>query len=202
MLQKPAIVFDLGNVLLAFDYRRAVRNIAKQSSISEVELHALIDQSPLLLKYEAGGMTTAEFFEEVKLASSFSGELAHFRPIFGDIFSEIPEMIALNQRLRKAGHRTYIFSNTNELAIDFIRGRFPFFADFDGYILSYEHRSMKPEARIYEIVEQVTGKKDRGIIYIDDRGENVVSGASRGWTAIHHLDPAKTIPALGELLGI
>ena len=200
MPEKPAIVFDLGNVLLAFDYRRAVRNLAKQSSVSEAELHALINQSPLLLKYEAGGMTTAEFFNEVKFAASFSGELEHFRPIFGDIFSEIPEMIALNERLRQAGHQSYIFSNTNELAIEFIRGRFPFFANFDGYILSYEHRSMKPEARIYEVVERVTGKNNRGIVYIDDREENIVSGAARGWNVIHHLNHTDTIPALGKLL--
>jgi FMN phosphatase YigB (HAD superfamily) len=200
MPEKPAVVFDLGNVLLAFDYSRAVRNLAGYCRISERELHALIDQSPLLLRYEAGGLTTAEFFSQVKAGSSFCGELADFRPIFGDIFQEIPEMISLHNRLRAAGHRTYIFSNTNELAIDFIRGRFPFFAGFDGYVLSYEHCCMKPDSKIYEVVENVTGKKGTEIIYIDDREENVIAGAARGWSVIHHKNPAATISGLTRLV--
>jgi FMN phosphatase YigB (HAD superfamily) len=202
MPEKPAIIFDLGNVLLSFDYSRAVRNLVGHCRVSEQELHALIDQSPLLLKYEAGGLTTAEFFIQVKAGSLFCGELADFRPIFGDIFHEIPEMIALSNRLRAAGHRTYIFSNTNELAIDFIRSRFPFFAGFDGYVLSYEHRCMKPDPKIYEVVEKITGEKEKAIIYIDDREENVIAGAVRGWNAIHHKDPGATISALKQLLDL
>src|SRR6185369_10576789 len=181
MSEKQAIVFDLGNVLLSFDYGRAVCGLLKHSSVSEKELHSAINQSPLLLKYEAGGMSTAEFFTAVKSVTSFCGELDDFQKIFGDIFSEIPEMIQLNERLRAVGHRTYIFSNTNELAVNFIRDRFPFFANFDGYILSYEQHSMKPDSRIYEAVEEQTSKKAKSIIYIDDRVENVVAGATRGW---------------------
>jgi HAD superfamily hydrolase (TIGR01509 family) len=202
MPEKPAIVFDLGNVLLSFDYSRAVRNLVGQCRISERELHALIDQSPLLLKYEAGALTTAEFFDQVKAGSSFCGELADFRTIFGDIFHEIPEMIALSTRLRAAGHPIYIFSNTNELAINFIRSRFPFFAGFDGYVLSYEQCRMKPDPKIYEVVEKTTGKKEKAIIYIDDREENVVAGAARGWNVVHHKDSGATISALKQLVNL
>jgi len=199
--EKHAIVFDLGNVLLSFDYGRAVRALMKHCSVSEKELHTGINQSPLLLQYEAGAMSTVEFFAAVKSVTSFRGELDDFRNIFGDIFSEIPEMITLNDRLRAAGHRTYIFSNTNELAVNFIRNRFPFFANFDGYILSYEQRSMKPESRIYESVEEMTGKKGDRLIYIDDREENVLAGAARGWQAIQHCDARGTILNLNRLLG-
>ena len=67
-------------------------------------------------------------------------------------------MLDLHRRLRHAGLPTYIFSNTNELAIDHIRARFPFFHQFDGYILSYEHNAMKPDPRLYTVVEQTTGR--------------------------------------------
>ena len=55
-------------------------------------------------------------------------------------------MIQLHAALRQQGIPTYIFSNTNELAVSHIRRTFPFFANFDGYILSYEHGAMKPDA--------------------------------------------------------
>ncbi len=58
-------------------------------------------------------------------------------------------MIALHAELRGRGVPTYIFSNTNDLAIEHIRRNFPFFKNFVGYIYSYEIGAMKPDARIY-----------------------------------------------------
>ncbi len=51
-------------------------------------------------------------------------------------------MTALQAALRANRIPTCVFSNTNGLAIDHIRLRFPFFANFDHYILSYELRAM------------------------------------------------------------
>ena len=101
-------------------------------------------------------------------------------------------MIALHAAVRRAGLPTYIFSNTNDLAMVHIRHNFPFFANFDGYILSYEVKAMKPDAKIYEALEQTTGKRGAEILYLDDRPENVEAGAARGWQVILHSDPAKT----------
>ncbi|MGV3774554.1 MAG: HAD family hydrolase [Verrucomicrobiales bacterium] len=199
-MHKPkAIVFDLGRVLLEFDYTRAARNIACHCTLGEVELKAALDQSPLLFRYETGLMTTAEFFAEVQKLSTFSRDYQTFAPLFGDIFSEIPRMIELNRTLRKAGLPTYIFSNTNELAIEHIRERYPFFSEFTDYILSYEHRSMKPDSVIYGVVEQRTGMSGNDILYIDDRIENIEAGEKRGWQVIHHTDVDQTILRFREL---
>ena len=53
--------------------------------------------------------------------------------------------------------RTYIFSNTNHLAIENVRKLYPFFRDFDDYIFSYEHGAMKPDSKLYEVVEERSG---------------------------------------------
>ena len=58
---------------------------------------------------------------------------------------------------------------------------------------------MKPAAKIYEIVEQHTGRKGKEIVYLDDRPENVETGLARGWQAILHETPDKTIAALRQL---
>ena len=36
-------------------------------------------------------------------------------------------MIELHAELQRRGHQTYIFSNTNDLAVEHIRRNFPFF---------------------------------------------------------------------------
>jgi len=71
-----------------------------------------------------------------------------------------------------------------------------FFGGFDGYILSYEHGAMKPEGKLYEVVEQKTGQQREKIIYLDDRPENIAAGAARGWQVVLQETPAKTRAAL------
>src|SRR5579871_5658897 len=126
-----AVVFDLGKVLLDFDYGKAAANLAKQGKLGAAEIRAFIDQSPLLFRFETGQMSKEDFYTEVKATTGFSGSLEDFSHIFGDIFEPITPMIELQSALRKASVPTYIFSNTNELAIRHIKTSYPFFNGFD-----------------------------------------------------------------------
>ncbi len=192
-MNRPCIVvFDLGKVLLDFDYGIAAPRIAARGNISAEAVKRLVNQSPLLHRYETGSMTTVEFFEEVRTATNYQGGLAEFEEIFGDIFEPITPMIELHSTLRQQGIPTYIFSNTNELQFGRIRRHFPFIKSFDGHILSFEHGAMKPDARIYEVVERVTGRRREEILYVDDRPENIAAGAARGWQVILQETPEKT----------
>ncbi|MEO6036643.1 MAG: HAD family phosphatase [Verrucomicrobiota bacterium] len=186
------VVFDLGKVLVDFDYNIAARTISSRGRLTPEEVQSFIDHSPLLFRYETGLMTKDEFFSEVCAGTGFSGALEEFASHFSDIFSPIQPMIEWNAALRRKGIPTYIFSNTNELAIAHIRERFPFFKDFSGYVLSYEHGAMKPIARLYEVVERVTGKRGEAILYLDDRAENVAAGSARNWQTILQESPEKT----------
>jgi len=198
-MKPSAIVFDLGKVLLDFDYSIAARRIAARCSMSLEEVRQHLDHSPLLYQFETGPMTVAEFFNEVSARTKFSGTESEFCEYFADIFSEIPPMVELNDKLRAKGFPTYIFSNTNELAIGHIRARFPFFKNFHAHILSYEHGSMKPDKRLYEVVERETGRRGAEILYLDDRSENIEAGAARGWQTILQVSPEKTLQEIQRL---
>lgn len=193
------VVFDLGKVLLDFDYRIAAGKIAARGKVSHAEILHLIAHSPWLFRYETGLMTTGQFFAEVCAATGYGGDLEEFAASFGDIFTAIDPMVELQAHLRRKGFPTYIFSNTNDLAVRYIRGRFPFFANFDGYILSYEHGSMKPEAKLYEVVEQQTRHRGQELLYLDDRPENIAAGAARGWQVILQESPEQTLAAVRKL---
>jgi FMN phosphatase YigB (HAD superfamily) len=193
------VVFDLGKVLLDFDYRISAEKIARQSRFTPAQVRGLLDHSPLLQRFESGLMSREEFYGEVCATCGFSGKLDEFCATFADIFSEIKPMTALHRALRAGRVPTFIFSNTNDIAAGHIRERFPFFSQFDGYVLSYQHGAMKPAAKIYEVVEDQTGQKGDAIVYLDDRAENVEAGLARGWRALLHESPEKTIPALRQL---
>ena len=194
---KPrTVVFDLGKVLVDFDYGQSSRAFAARSKIPADAVRKLIDHSPLLYRYETGLITRDEFYRLVAAETGFQGTIEEFGPIFADIFVPIPPMIEFQAALKKRGVPTFIFSNTNDLAVGHIRKAFPFFSNFDGYILSYEHGAMKPAAKLYEVVERETGRRGGEIIYLDDRAENVEAGAARGWRAILHETPEKTLAAV------
>ena len=55
---------------------------------------------------------------------------------------------------------------------------------------------MKPDAKIYEALEKLAGRRGADILYLDDRPENVAAGAARGWRTILHETPEKTRAAL------
>ncbi len=200
-MKVKAVVFDLGKVLVDFDYGLAARRLAEDSTVSAAEVRAVIDQTPLLFRYEGGQMTTQDFFSEVKARISFRSGFEEFAAPFGDIFTELPEMIALHAEIRARGLPTFILSNTNDIAISHIRRRFPFFANFDGYVLSYECAALKPHPRIYEITEQRTGCRAAEILFLDDKPENVEAAAQRGWQTICHASVAESSAKVRSLLG-
>ena len=101
--------------------------------------------------------------------------------------------------LRQRGLPAFIFSNTNELAAEHIRRTFPFYGNFDGYILSYQHGAMKPDAPLYEVVEHASACRGAEILYLDDRPENIAAGAARGWQVILHESPEKSRTAVEKL---
>ena len=193
------VVFDLGKVLVDFDYRIAAAKIAPRAKLTLEQVRHAMDHSPLLYRFETGLMTNEEFAVEVCAICGFSGTMDEFYEAFADIFSEIQPMIAMQAALRANGIPTCIFSNTNGVAIGHIRRCFPFFANFDHYILSYEIGAMKPDAKIYAAVERALGQTGDAIVYLDDRAENIQGGLDRGWRAILHETPEKTIPALRQM---
>jgi HAD superfamily hydrolase (TIGR01509 family) len=126
----------------------------------------------------------------------FKGEFAEFADIFADIFTEMQEMTSLHAALRRRGVPTFIFSNTNELAVEHVRARYPFFSHFTGYVYSFEHGAMKPDTKLYEVMERLSGCCGAELLYIDDRIENINAGMARGWQVILQEQPEKTVAAV------
>src|SRR6185369_2550591 len=190
--QLPAIVFDLGKVLVDFDYSIAARKVAARSTKQIPDLQHFLGSSPVLSKFEHGDLTRPQFFDEIRKITGFTGGLEEFVADFADIFGPIPSMIELQAELRRRGVKNYIFSNTNDIAVEHISREFTFFQNFDGYIYSSNVGYMKPETKIYEAMEAMCGRKGEDIVYIDDRVENIAAGAKRDWWTILHESPERT----------
>jgi FMN phosphatase YigB (HAD superfamily) len=199
-LKIKAVVFDLGKVLVDFDYSIAARKLVENSAKPASEIQKMLDHSPLLYRFESAGMTNEEFYGEFCREAGFNGNYDLFAAAFGDIFSEMPEMIRFQQQLRSKQVPTYILSNTNGIAIGHIRRNFQFFANFDGYVLSYEQGALKPHAPIYEAAERMIGARGQELVFIDDRPENCEGAEKLDWRTVCHREPAETISFVEKLL--
>jgi putative hydrolase of the HAD superfamily len=197
---KPAIVFDLGKVLVDFDYTIAARKIAARGTEQLPDFYHRLGNSDILSRYETGLMTRQEFFAEIRTFTGYAGTIEEFAVDLGDIFVSIEPMIEFHADLRRRGFQTYIFSNTNDIAVEHIRRHFPFFSNFDDYLYSYKVGAMKPQSKIYEEMEKLCGRTGRDIIYLDDRPENIDAGLARGWNAILHETPDKTQELVKRIL--
>jgi HAD superfamily hydrolase (TIGR01509 family) len=189
MTSPKAVVFDIGRVLLDFDYRIAIARLADHCALTADQLRHLLDQSPLLHRYESGHLSDAEFFARFQSAAAFRGDLEAFAALFRDIFTPIEPMVRLHARLRERGVPTFVLSNTNHLQFGHIRQRYSFFAGFSACVLSFEHGVMKPDPRLYEVLERVSGRTGPELFYLDDRPENIDTARARGWQAIVHENP-------------
>src|SRR2546421_9218493 len=91
-MPKPkAVIFDLGKVLLDFDYSIAGRKIAARSNLSAADVQEFIDHSPLLCRFETGRIGKEQFFAEVQARTGFRGTSAEFSEFFADIFTRSEE---------------------------------------------------------------------------------------------------------------
>src|SRR5439155_2774213 len=116
MNSQKVIVFDLGKVLVDFDYSIAANKVASRSTKQIPDLQHFLGSSPVLSRFEHGDLTRPQFFAEIQKITGFTGSLDEFVADFADIFVPIPSMIELHAELRRRGFKTYIFSNTNDIA--------------------------------------------------------------------------------------
>ena len=201
-MQTPeVVVFDLGKVLLDFDYDIAIRRFAERSDVGIDKVRELINSS-VQYDYESGKITTDEFFSYVRNGAGFQGGRSEFVDFFSDIFSPMEMMLNFFKRVKKAGLPICVFSNTNEIAIQYISKQYSFYDDFDFYVLSFQEKGMKPDEPIYRVVEKKTMKSGAAILYIDDRLENIETGNRLGWQTVLQNDEVCSIAKAEKLLGI
>ena len=180
--------FDIGKVLLDFDYRIFVGKMAPHSRLDIHALEQFLAQSPLLAQYESGQLDCSAFFQAIQAQTGYEGTQAEFAAHFEDIFTPIQGTIALHAELAARGLPTWTFSNTNAMAIAHISRAYDFWPHFTGHILSHEVGALKPDPKIYEALETATGCAGPQIAYLDDLPENIAAAKTRGWQAIQFKD--------------
>lgn len=190
------VVFDLGQVLVHFSYRRLFSFLRKNGAqIKDVNTFAA---QVGLMEYEHGQITNEKFLCQVNslLQTPLDSEI--LKTAWCDLFTPIPQMLQLMRRLRPTC-RTYIISNTSELHWHYLKERFELDRLCDDSFASFEVGQMKPAATLYRLAEKRFGLCPAEAVFIDDRLENVQGATHCGWHGIHHQSYGQTLEKLLDL---
>ncbi len=194
------IYFDLGNVLLRFDHRRACRQMAEVAGAPADAVWDVIFETGLNRRYELGEITSREFYDEFcrKIGS---------RPEFDALALAGSAMFELNVsaravlgQLAAGGHRVGLLSNTNEMHWNyFTDGRYGMIPDiFDHCVLSFQVHSMKPDRMIFDEAARRAGVPSSEIFYVDDIQMHVEGARAAGFDAVQYTTTSKLVDDLHE----
>ena len=158
-----AIIFDFGNVLVAWDPRllysqfleneQAINDFLDEVAFSEWNL-----QQDLGRPFAAGVKDLCERFpHRAQLIHAYDERWRE------SIAGPIEETVEVLGRLKERGFLLYGMSNWSAEKFNLIRGEYPFFAWFRRIFLSGEVGLAKPDPRFYELVLREIRQSTRGV---------------------------------------
>jgi len=179
-----AFLFDIGNVLVRFDFSRALCAVAAHSDRTE-DAGAVQRFDAVKLEYEDGRMPRADFLRQTFDLLGYRGTEAQFTAAWQGIFTENEPMTTLVRQLH-GKFPLFLLSNTNDMHVEGLFRDFPVFAHFTGATYSHEARASKPHPPIYEIACRSHGLDPAGTFFIDDLAPNIATARTLGFQAHHY----------------
>lgn len=194
-MSDPAVLFDLGNVLVKLDLQRGVEHLCR---LAGPRAPPALDQAALFfsdasLACNRGALPPERFLEG--LAAQLGAPAlspASLADAWCDIFIPWPEMEALAEEILMAGHPAYLASNTDPLHFAFLAQRMPVLRRLFGLHLSYEAGVLKPDPEFFRSLLARFHLAAASCVFLDDRPEHVESARAVGIRAeVHTGDVAK-----------
>lgn len=193
------LVFDLGNVLIPFDYSLVTAKLETyESGLGKQFKDMYYENYHVHRAYEKNEMTTDEFLK-INLGwidNKVTEE--EFIEAYCGLFSENNKLTSLLP-IFKNDYKIVALSNTNFLHQKYGWNKYDFIKHFDKMILSHEVGYYKPEPGIYKAVENYTQEPADKHFFIDDVEEYVEGAKRRGWGGHQYLDHDQYLGKMKEL---
>lgn len=182
-MSQPAILSDIGNVLVSFDFKIAAQR-ATEFCPHPAEL-LLTRLDPIKLPYENGDMDDESFVTQAMQLLDFGGTPDQFRRIWCEIFTEND---AMNRTLSTLHGRLpmFLLSNTSGLHKDHLLSSFGIFRHFQGGVYSYSAKCSKPHASIFQVTARELSLDPERTFFIDDLEANIATAKELGFHTHHY----------------
>ncbi len=200
MKKIDTVVFDIGNVLAAFDWKSFVDSFGFSDETADGIAKAIFMSSDWP-QVDLGLKTDEELIEGfIKNAPHLNREI---REIFTKWQYSVEEYSFSEEwvkELKAKGLRVFVLSNYGRTMFGYAKEHFRFLRHVDGGIISYSINKIKPDPAIYKaLIDKYSIDPERAV-FLDDLPANINAAAALGFNTIlvsDHDAAVKGLAALG-----
>lgn len=174
------IVFDIGNVLLGFDYRSFFESFGYEEETVD-RLSKATAMSPDWNELDRGVLSYEEVLER------FIANDPELEPIIRKVFTNLKGLLSRYeyaipwiQELKSKGYKVYYLSNFFRKAQVDCAETMDFLPYMDGGILSYQDKVTKPDGAIYQLLLDRYALKPEESVFMDDTEKNITGAIKAG----------------------
>src|SRR5580658_7647541 len=162
-----AVIFDLGRVLVNFDFQRGYRALEGLCPYSAAEIPVRIRSTGLVRRFETGLIGPRDFYAQFSELLGLTIDYSRFCEIWTSIFAEalLPESLLESLAAR---YRLVLLSNTNPIHFEMIRAAYPHLRHFHRLVLSHEVGALKPQPEIYRAAIEAAQCRPEECSFTDD----------------------------------
>ena len=175
-----AVIFDVGNVLTRWQpeafYDRVIGEARRRALFAAVDLHHMNDL------VDEGALFRETIYDWAERHPDWGPEIRLWYDRWIELASpRIEGSIRLQRALRAKGVPVFALTNFGRYSFEEALPQMDFLQDFDRLYVSGRMGVIKPDPRIYEMVEADCGLDPTRLLFTDDRADNITAAARRGW---------------------
>ncbi len=179
-MKVEAVIFDIGNVLTRWQpeafYDREIGETRRRALFVEVDLHHMNDL------IDQGELFRETIYDWADRHPGWAAEVRMWYDRWIELASpRIEDSIALLRALRARGVPVFALTNFGRYSFDEAVPKMDFLQEFDRSYVSGRMGVIKPDPRIYQMVEEDCGIAPHALLFADDKAENIAAAAARGW---------------------
>lgn len=183
-----AVLFDFGQVLSLTPDLEQWERMKRVLGLDEIDFQESYWQ--YRHAYDRGDLNAVSYWH--RIAEDYKITLSD-EALHDLIDADVHMWSRLNQpmvdwlhRLQQTGVKTGLLSNIGDAMAHGLRAKFDWMGAFAHAIYSYEHNLAKPEHAIYRKAAEGLGCPADGILFIDDKPENIEAARAVGMKAIQY----------------
>ncbi|MCD7867325.1 MAG: HAD family phosphatase [Clostridiales bacterium] len=190
------LIFDIGNVLVDFDWEGYLKSYGFPEEKYEKIADAVFRSETWSLR-DQGLKKEEEYIQDfIAAAPEYAREI---REVVEGSFATIRKRDYTDTWLRylkNQGYRLYALSNYSQYMYEHTLKELSFLKEMDGVLLSWEIQDIKPHASFYQALLTRCGLKAEESVFLDDREDNCQAAERQG---IHAIVFENLKQAAGEL---
>lgn len=175
------IVFDMGNVILKFEPDKYIDKLGIKDENLKKKIYRETYNTSKNFFLDRGDYTEEMFIDEVakNLPPECKSMVEKLVLHWNDEIVPIEGMADLLKELKEKGYKLFLLSNASYRQPEYFN-RTPGHEYFDGKIVSFQVKQVKPDKEIYEALYKTYNLNPKECYFIDDLQVNIYGGMKTG----------------------